>query len=185
MSGPHFPDPLDVPVQHARSGATYRLVRLDALPETPEHLAQITRANNEPAIHRWLWRDRLQGQPYAPEKAVEFLRWARGGWAHGTHFTFALLAPGGEVAAALDIKSADLDAAEVGYWLSAAHSGVMTNAVLALADVARAAGYRALFARVREGNARSEGVLTRAGFARVGGHEEVLGHPHGRFTRAL
>lgn len=184
MSEVSFPPGLSVPVRHARSGALYHLIRLDELEATPERLDEITAANNEPAIHRWIWQHRLGHEPYPREMAADFLSWAREGWHSGRHFVFGLLSPAGELAAALDIKSADPDGAEIGYWLRAAHSGIMTNAVTALAGAARQAGFRALTARVREGNERSAAVLRRAGFV-PGGEEEFQGACHLRFRRAL
>ncbi len=64
----------------------------------------------------------------------------------------------------MDIKSANLESAEIGYWLSAHHSGVMTNAVCALVQLARDAGYAELFALIRPTNTRSANVVARAGF---------------------
>ena len=183
-TGPIFPPGLSVPVRHARTGATYHLIRMDALDATPERLDEVVAACNETQIHRWLFAQRLGHEPYSAEMAADFLRWAREGWAAGTHFVFGLLGPGGELAAVLDIKSAEPDGAEVGYWLRAAHSGVMTNALAALVEQARAAGYRSLFAQVRQGNARSAAVLTRTGFTPEGG-EDFQGHPHERFTLKL
>lgn len=186
-AAPGFPAFLDRPVKNARTGETYALVRADALPASPDHLREITAICNEPTVYDWLFRDRLGGDPYPPERAADFLSWAADGWRNGTHFAFLLLAPDGTVAGALDIKTPDLAAGEVGYWLSARHGGVMSNAVDVLADVARAAGYTALWARVREANGRSAAVLLRAGFEETGrGLEpDLRGGVYRRFRRGL
>jgi RimJ/RimL family protein N-acetyltransferase len=162
---PHaFPPDLAVPVTNARSGTVYTLIRADALPDAPEVTAQLVAACNEPAIYDWLFRERCQGRPYREADAEGFFSWMRAGWSDATHFVFALRSPGGELAGVLDIKSADLDSAEVGYWLRERHSGVMVGALHALEVLAWAAGYRALYARVRPGNRRSQAVLQRAGW---------------------
>ena len=91
-------------------------------------------------------------------------RWAAAGWRDNTHFVFAALDAQGQVAAACDIKSNDPSWAEIGYWSSRRHRGVMTNIVLEVSRQARQAGFTTLFARTRRGNTRSVGVLHRAGF---------------------
>jgi len=75
------------------------------------------------------------------------------------------------VVAACDIKSNALNA-EIGYWSSQAHRGVMTNALVAMCDMAAGAGFVALFARTKTGNVRSEAVLKRAGFQRSHGRTD-------------
>lgn len=95
---------------------------------------------------------------------MEWLSWASQGWRANTHFCFAVTDDSGAIAAACDIKSRDPDGAEIGYWASARHRGVMTNAVSAMCEAARQAGFRSLMARVRHENSRSQAVLARAGF---------------------
>ncbi len=176
MSVPVFPATIEVPLHNPRSDRPYTLGRADALEVTPARLTEMVAASNEPAVYGWLWRERLEGQPYPTSKAEEFFGWARAGWRDGTHFVFLILAgEGGDgpLAGALDIKSADLghdggEGAEIGYLLRAEHSGAMTPAVLALQTLAQDAGYRSLWARVRPGNERSRRVLERAGFREVG-----------------
>lgn len=173
MSLPVFPATIEVLLHNPRTDRPYTLVRADALEVTPARLTEMVAASNEPAVYEWLWRERLEGQPYSTGKAEEFFDWARAGWRDGTHFVFLILGPQGVLAGALDIKSADLggdggEGAEIGYLLRAAHSGAMTPAVLALQTLARKAGYRSLWARVRPGNERSRRVLERAGFREVG-----------------
>lgn len=111
-----------------------------------------------------LFARRLNGLAYSMEDARRFVRWAGEGWQNGTHFVFIVRSQDDTVTAALDIKSADIQGAEIGYWCSAEHPGLMTNALLELVNIARLAGYRCLYAIVREDNPRSSNVLTRAGF---------------------
>lgn len=185
MTPPTFPAGLAVPITSARSGTVYTLIRADALPDTPEVTAQLIAACNEPLIYDWLFRERCQGQPYGEADAASFFSWMRAGWSDAAHFVFALRSPGGELAGVLDIKSADLDGAEVGYWLRASHSGLMANALHALETLAWAAGYRALYARVRPGNLRSQAVLRRAGWQDQGLEAGTPGEggEYRRFTR--
>ncbi len=161
---PILPAELQVPLHHPLSGKTYTLVCADALRQTPEEVADLIAACNEPLIYEWLFRERQAGQPYDRARAAGFYSWSSGGWQDGTHFVFALLSPCGRLVGMLDIKSTDLDAAEVGYWLRGAHGGLMSTALEALAAVAQRAGYRALYARVLPGNRRSLAVLERVGW---------------------
>ena len=66
----------------------------------------------------------------------------------------------------MDIKNADYDYAEIGYWADAQNSGFMTNALHELIVLAKEKGYKKLFAKVIQDNEKSAGVLTRSGFAR-------------------
>ena len=85
---PTFAPELTRGVANARNGAVYRLVRADALDATPERLLEVTRGCNEPRVYEWLFRERLRGEPYAPEQAAIFFEWARAGWREGAHFVF-------------------------------------------------------------------------------------------------
>ncbi|NTV35925.1 MAG: GNAT family N-acetyltransferase [Anaerolineaceae bacterium] len=180
---PSFPVSLTRSVRNFLTGKQYTLHPLNAsfckgpleLKET--HYAQIVRICNQPGVYSMLFARRLNGLAYGMEDARRFVRSAEEGWQNGTHFVFITRTEDGSVTAALDIKSADLTAAEIGYWASAEHPGLMTNALLELVHIARQAGYRCLYAIVREDNPRSTNVLTRAGFA-CSGHMEKGGLPY-------
>ena len=143
------------------TGKPYTLRPLDGS-WTPA-LLEIVRVCNEPRVYE-LFRRKLSGVPYGLENAGLFVAWAERGWQFGTHFVLALLSEPGCVVGALDIKSPERDCAEIGYWLSAYHRGLMTNAVVELQSIAREMGYRGLYARVRPENLPSAAVLLRAGF---------------------
>ncbi|WP_342667536.1 GNAT family N-acetyltransferase [Deinococcus pimensis] len=128
----------------------------------------MTTIANEPVMYDASYRRHLHGLPVTKEQAERFLRWASDTWRGTTQFAFLLLDPFEALAGFIFIKSRDPEGAEIGYWLSAGHAGVMTNAVLALAEAAGEAGFQALWARVQEGNVRSEAVLLRAGFTPLG-----------------
>jgi [ribosomal protein S5]-alanine N-acetyltransferase len=76
---------------------------------------------------------------------------------------------------------------ELGYWLFAsAHGrGVATRSVETMAEWAFGAGLHRVEAAVRVGNAASERVLERAGFAREGVKRRFLRHGGGRVDATL
>ena len=158
--------PSPIPVPNFLTGEAVRLLPAsDDFPAGDSAVRQIVAVCNQAPVYEMLFARRLAGRPYAEEDARRFLSWARRGWSEQTHFVFLLVSGGSEIVGAVDVKSADRDSAEIGYWLSEHASGVMTNALRELARLARAAGYRELFARVRADNPRSAGVLTRSGFS--------------------
>jgi RimJ/RimL family protein N-acetyltransferase len=166
---PAIRHPVRVAFSNARTGALYALESVDdALRFGPHAAAQVAAVCAEPLIYARLFRDRLGGQPYDAANGLRFLTWAESHWRTGTAFVFVITHPFDGIIGALDIKSTDLDGAEIGYWLSARHSGVMTNAVTLMRDLAWAAGYRALFALTDPDNTRSQAVLTRVGFVEDG-----------------
>lgn len=138
----------------------YQLVPLCDLEVTPQHLADIQRICSEAEIHRWLFAP----EAYTLEKAKGFVKWGQEGWRAQSHFVFLMLDPKARIAGAIDIKSADLAASEVGYWVSQAHAGIASAALEQLIKIAGQAGYRGLFAQVKPGNEKSVSVLTRNGF---------------------
>ena len=151
-----------LPVQIANycSNEKYSMISAIALPETEHNISSLVNICNETEIYKWLFNRAV----YDEKRAVEFLKWARLGWADGTHFVFIIIDKNQNIAGAIDIKSDKTDAAEIGYWVSENHSGLATNSLLKLKDVAAAAGYRRLYARVRPLNKKSIAVLERAGF---------------------
>ena len=130
--------------------------------------AEVAGVCGEPLIYERLFKNRLGGHPYDEANGSRFLSWAEGHWREGTAFVFVITHPVDGIVGALDVKSTDLDGAEIGYWLSARHGGVMTNAVSLMRDLAWAAGYRALFAVTDRDNTGSQAVLIRVGFVEDG-----------------
>ncbi|GCE45345.1 RimJ/RimL family protein N-acetyltransferase [Thermosporothrix hazakensis] len=139
---------------------------------------------NEELIYERLFRNRLHGQPYTRAHAEAFLLWAREGWAKWEWFVFVVRDPQGQIVAALDIKSADPGAAEIGYWASVTSRGVMTNAVVALCQVAQDAGYACLYAHIAPDNGPSLGVVRRAGF-QPDGEVQIQDQRYLKWTRKL
>ena len=161
---PVFPTEFEFPLPHPVSGKVYTLVRADSLTQSGAEMADLVTACNEPLIYHWLFAERLSGQPYTAAQASSFFDWMRRGWKERTFFVFALLSPCGRLVGLLDIKGPDLESAEVGYWLSARHGGLMSLALSVLQTLAEQAGYRSLYARIRPGNTRSQAVVGRLGW---------------------
>ena len=140
------------------------MVRGDEISSTDERLSEIVRICNEPAIYRWLFSRPLNNQSYTIDKAAEWLLWSKEGWQANTHFCFITLDAQDSIVAACDIKSSDVDGAEMGYWASASHRGIMTNTVSAVLHEAAKAGFRSLMARAQHANLSSKAVMNRVGF---------------------
>lgn len=161
-----FSLPLRVPIANHLSGRTYQLVRACDLRADSSTVAWIVSICSEPNVYEWLFREPLDGLPYDASKALEWLRWSNDGWQLGTHFVFAVIDDQESIAAACDIKSNE-QVAEIGYWASDHHRGVMTNAIVAMCTLAAEEGFRGLLARTKKENHRSQRVLQRAGFTRI------------------
>lgn len=161
-----FPEVVQVPIVNHLTHRRYAVVPAAELTPDQETLTRIVSICNEPDVYRWLFRDRLGGQPYPIENARNWIERAKAGWHSHTHFVFAVIDEANHLAAACDIKSSD-PRSEIGYWSSAAHRGIMTNVIIALCTLAADAGFTELFARTKRANVRSQAVLARAGFKRT------------------
>ncbi len=128
-----------------------------------QQLSQIVEACNQPSIYKLFVR-RLQGKPYTEADAHDFITWAQKGWQEGTHYVFLIIEQEKNIVGAIDIKSNDLNSAEVGYWMNKHYPGLMTNTLKALIQIADRAGYKELYAHIHEQNTKSMGVAKRAGF---------------------
>lgn len=165
----HWSHPLDAfkeePFANQKTGQAYRLVRADAVEATPERAARVAAICNEKPVYDLLFSHLLGGKTYTAEGGAGFLRWAAQGWRERTHFIFLILDGAGEICGNVDLKSPDLDGAEIGYWAAAAHAGIITPALRAVCAAAATAGYKGLFAYVDPHNARSIAVLEANGFS--------------------
>jgi len=159
-----FPQHLSIPIRNHKTGAPYTVVRADAVSPTEDRISEVVAMSNEPEIYKWLFRKLLEGKPYPPEKAVAWFGMIAEDWRSGNHFRFFVLDEAGSICAACGIKSSDPDGAEIGYMSSAHHAGIMTNALVAISNAAREAGFRSLAGSVLRGNVRSRAVMERAGF---------------------
>ena len=163
MTTPRFSFKKSV-IENHLTGTSYNLRRMADLEATDDFIDSVVSVCNEPQVYDWLFRERLEGKPYPPSDAGWFKEWGTQGWEDNTHYLFIVTDDKGRAAAACDIKSADLDAAEIGYWASGHHRGVMTNAVKAMVAAGFEAGFRRFYARVKPGNDASAAVLKRSGF---------------------
>lgn len=146
------------------TGKTYHFTSMDQINPSEHFYDSIVKVCNEKKIYDWLFQESLCGNPYPRSKAENFKKWGTKGWKENTHFLFIVLSEFGDVAAACDIKSSDLDNAEIGYWSSSHHRGIITNAVSAMLNSGFKAGFKNFYAKVKKGNFDSAAVLTRTGF---------------------
>ena len=153
-----------IPVSNHLTGEEYLFLRGDEVAADDARIAEVVAIANEPLVYGWLFKERCRGESYTADLAVDWLERIRDGWEKNSQFRFLVTDLQGRITAACDIRSAEPEGAEIGYWASAAHPGIMTNAVTAMIDCAWEAGYRSLTARVLLGNDRSGAVLERVGF---------------------
>lgn len=163
-------------ILNALTGEEYTLVALDLIDPSEERVAQLASICSEPLIYNWLFRELLSGKSYTTSNSRDWFAWGKNGWLQNTHFGFGVIDKRDGIAAACAIKSANIDGAEIGYWASSGHRGVMTNAVLGLIKLAKEAGFERLLAETHEENVRSQAVLSRAGFAPAEGPPRIMGH---------
>lgn len=156
--------PKKTSVDNYLSGRIYNLVSASEIENSKNNAEQITEICNQPTIYNYLFLPILEGKAYPLEKAEDFINWAQEGWAKQSHFVFLLISEAGSIVGCLDIKSNDLNCAEIGYWCSERHPGLMTNSVKALCEMAETVGFKKLRADVLKGNTKSTNVLIRAGF---------------------
>ena len=182
---------VDTPVERFGVPQVYRMRSMDAgAMFSKDDISVIVRICNEPLLWRFLFRDRLGGRPrYQEQDALAFLDWARAGWISGEHMIFVLRDENEHIGACVDVGRLDESReALIGYWAGAHHRGVMTNALVRLAQLSKEAGYLKLVALVEPENVRSARVLTRAGFTWLGSEEHpitVFDQPVGRALRYL
>jgi RimJ/RimL family protein N-acetyltransferase len=139
---------------------------------------------SEQEIYDVLFRRLFKGAPYARTHAEGFREFCYAGWRDRSSFVFLIRDSSNRIVGAMDIKSTDRDASEIGYWASRRSPGYMTNALTVLLSLARDAGYRSLNASTLLDNTRSQQLLGRVGFSRVG-TQERSGTPYARFRRHI
>lgn len=143
---------------------SYILRRMMDIEPTEAFLNSIVAACNEQHIYEWLFQTRLQGKAYPKSDAIWFHNWGSDGWKNNTHFLFIVTDYEGKAVAAADIKTADTDAAEIGYWSSIHHRGIMTNATKVMIAEGFKAGFKSFYAKVKPDNEASVAVLKRLNF---------------------
>ena len=181
---PQFTPPICHPIRNHFTNALFYLVSADpTLEVNHQQLSQIVEACNQPMIYKLFVR-RLQGKPYSEADAHDFITWAQQGWQEATHYVFLITGQEKNIVGAIDIKSSDLNSAEVGYWMNKHYRGLMTNALKALIQIAHHASYQELYAHIHEQNTKSMGVAKRAGF-RYTQSFTINARPLTRFVKKL
>lgn len=184
-SVPHFNVPIRASIERFPSGEVYKLQSADdSVAFTDEDYQRIAQICSEPLIYNMLFHDLFEGRPYNIQDAEKFTKIAQDGWRTGKTFIFFIRNPQNQIVACTDIKTNDIEAGEVGYWCSQESPGIMTNAVFALTDLAKNAGYKSLFGLTKAENEKSQNVLTRAGFVKDSEIEKNDKH-YFKFTRNL
>ncbi len=133
-----------------------------------EILNTIVSICNQDLVYNNLFAFKLAGIPYDISKAQEFKQNAIEGWANKTHFVFGIFDPIHNYVGSIDIKSNQLDGAQIGYWMDCNHKGVMSLAINQLLIIARKLGFTKLCARAKTTNLASQRVLIKNGFIQKG-----------------
>ncbi|MCA9382766.1 GNAT family N-acetyltransferase [Candidatus Dojkabacteria bacterium] len=164
MNKPQFSLPIRNSVTNYHTNQKAILTSIDSSFEIVEsQLEDIVKICNQDGVYDWLFNVNLEGNAYTLEKAQSFADHCQKSWDEMSSFKFWLLEDK-RVVAALDIKSDNLESAEVGYWADANTPGYMTNALNELCNIASAAGYRSLYTLIRPANIASRNLAERAGF---------------------
>lgn len=141
---------------------------LDKTSISEANINEIIEACNQESIYNILFREKFKGNKYSELNAKQFIDWAVKGWQDRAYFVYLLRLTNGKVVGCIDIKSSNLDAGEIGYWMNCNFAGYMTNAVLGIVKQAEMAGFKTLVAYTKLENRKSKGVLERAGFNYAG-----------------
>lgn len=162
------------------TGEQGRLIPLDRKENISDaDIKQITSICQRPKIFNLLFAElpAFKGRGYERKDAVHWVNdMGRKGWDNFSNFVYIVRDSQGQIVAGLDIKTPNLENAEVGYWADENHPGWMTNAVISLVEIARSTGFHKLFGLVRKTNSASMRVLKRAEFVEVEPSKEMKKH---------
>ncbi|MBU4210474.1 GNAT family N-acetyltransferase [Patescibacteria group bacterium] len=180
-----FTTPIKDVIANYKTGEKCVLVSNEATNKfTKADLIKIIKICNQPPVYNFLFKYRLKSKPYELNDAKEFTKWIVEGWNKQKWFVFLIRNSQDKIIGAIDIKSDNLDLAEIGYWADGNSLGIMTNATQRLIELAKKAGYKKLYATTMPNNDRSQSVLTRNGFIRDGEMEKSSGMRF-KFTKNL
>ncbi|KKU88521.1 MAG: putative acetyltransferase [Microgenomates group bacterium GW2011_GWF2_47_9] len=164
-----FAGPISEQIQNFKTGEKCLLLSSESKTKLGRgDIDKIISICNQKPAYEMLFRQRLEGKAYGYEQAHRFVKRIIEGWVEQKSFAFLIRNSSGELIGVVDIKSNDLKRAEVGYWSDQNHSGIMSNVVAKLIELAKNAGYKILFATTRLDNERSQKVLLRNGFLNKG-----------------
>ena len=171
---PNWVPPIIVPFNRFNTNEPATLHSICS-PLTSVDLETITQICRSPLVYNILFVhlpfivERSGPHPrYTVHDAQTWVNTVVSNWRATTAFAFAVRDQSDRIIAALDIKSPDLEEAEIGYWADPENPGYITNAVIALAQKAKSAGFKKLFDLIVPDNIRSIRVVTRAGFTSEG-----------------
>lgn len=181
---PLFPKSINTTISNFKTGESYQFQGGADVVFTEEDIQRLVEICNQKEIYDFLFGWRMGGKPYTEENARWFANSFAQGWKDSSHFIFIIRNTSNLIVGAIDIKSADSERAEVGYWADNQSSGFITNALIEMSSHAKIAGYKKLFAKVVLGNEKSENVLKRGGFEMVG-TEEVGERKYSVFEKVL
>jgi RimJ/RimL family protein N-acetyltransferase len=136
-------------------------------PVSEADIARIVEICDSPSVFDNVFADLevFQGRRYSEDDARYWVNeMGYKGWDESANFIYILRNSEGQIVAAIDIKSSDLEDAEIGYWASPNDKGWATNMVMQLLDIARESGYQSLSALVSLTNEASANVLLKNGF---------------------
>jgi RimJ/RimL family protein N-acetyltransferase len=163
ITEPHW-RPSQKTILNQRNGEIYIISRSEEVIVANHQLETLTSLCNEPAVYKIFFKDKLNGEPFSIQNAAELLETAAQGWKDQSQFFFTILDRTGLISGIIRIKSANRDLAEIGYWCSEKHRGIMSNAVRVVSELAEEAGFSALCAKVRKDNWASIKVLNNNNF---------------------
>jgi 8-oxo-dGTP diphosphatase len=133
----------------------------------PSDAPAITCALNDWEVVRWLSR---VPYPYQQTDAAEFIDRSEIAWDERNASRFVIILEG-EIVGGIGLERHDKSLFDLGYWIAYRHwyKGIATEAVLAIVDFAdEQLAASGITASCHEENQRSERVLLKANFSRVG-----------------
>lgn len=168
---PEFRKNIEREITNFKTGEIYKLIGGQEMAFSDEDIKQVNAICSQEEVYNVLFKIRFNNRPYTTEDATRFLQLVKKGWEEGTHFVFFVRNTENNIIGAVDIKSSNLNRAEIGYWSDINNSGFMTNALIELCSIAKEVKYKKLFGEVNPNNNKSAAVLERAGFEEVGENE--------------
>ncbi len=171
INKPQFAKKIEKRIINFKTGEYYKLLGGLEISLSEKDIISIQETCSQKEIYNILFKLRFHDKPYTLEDANLFVKYVQEGWKNSTHFVFLIRNTENKIVGAIDIKSPDLDRAEVGYWADVNSRGFMTNALTEICSIAKKAKYKKLFAEVRPDNYKSAAVLQRVGFVEVGTNE--------------
>ncbi|MCX6716489.1 MAG: GNAT family N-acetyltransferase [Candidatus Taylorbacteria bacterium] len=164
---PFFEEKINCRIKNFLNTDIYQMLGGSNILFSEKDLQKIIDICSQKDCYEMIFKRRLNGGPYLLKDAVSYTNWVMEGWRNHSHFAFIVRNNTGEFIGTLDIKSPDLDNAEVGCWADENYRGFMTNAFKELIALAKNAGYKKLYARIKSENSRSYNMVMRSGFIKI------------------